>query len=86
MPGHPDPRVNLALALEAGGRPEGAMEQYRAALESYPEHIAAVQGLVRLQVRTNRRDAETRRLLGEVAMRGETRAWREWARVEMLRE
>lgn len=79
MPGHPDPRINLALTLERAGRIDEAMKNYIAAMEVYPEHIGAIQGLVRLQVRHNRVDERTPALLAEIALRGETAQWREWA-------
>ena len=80
MPGHPDPRVNLAFTLESAGRTDDAIATYRTALEVLPDDIAAMQGLARLQIRSGKRDEQTARLLSEVAMRGETRQWREWAR------
>jgi tetratricopeptide (TPR) repeat protein len=79
MPGHPDPRINLALTLERAGRIDEAMRNYAAALEVYPDHIGAMQGLVRLQVRHQRTDDRTATLLAEIAMRGENEQWREWA-------
>lgn len=79
MPGHPDPRINLALTLERASRVDEAMKNYASALEVYPDHIAAIQGLVRLQVKHNRIDDRTPSLLSEVALRGETIEWRKWA-------
>ncbi|HYE63784.1 MAG TPA: tetratricopeptide repeat protein [Phycisphaerales bacterium] len=79
MPGHPDPRMNLALTLEVAGRTEEAIDTYRTALEVYPEHIATMQALTRIQVRTGRSDAETKKMLAEIALRGETEEWRKWA-------
>jgi tetratricopeptide (TPR) repeat protein len=85
MPGHPDPRINLALTLERAGRIDDALRNYAAALEVYPDHIAAMQGLVRLQLRHDRRDDKTNSLLGEIAFRGETEQWRAWAQAEVAR-
>lgn len=79
MPGHPDPRVNLAFTLESAGRVDDAIATYRTALEVLPDDIASMQGLARLQIRSGRRDERTPRLLSEIAMRGESKAWREWA-------
>ncbi|MFN9968668.1 MAG: tetratricopeptide repeat protein [Phycisphaerae bacterium] len=79
MPGHPDPRVNLAFTLESAGRVDDAIATYRTALEVLPDDIASMQGLARLQIRSGRRDDRTPRLLSEIAMRGESKAWREWA-------
>jgi tetratricopeptide (TPR) repeat protein len=80
MPGHPDPRVNLALTLERAGRTSDALEAYETALEVYPNYLPAVQGLARLQRRAGRTDERTPRLLEEIALRGESEAWRRWAR------
>ena len=80
MPGHPDPRVNLAFTLESAGRTDDAIATYRTSLEVLPDDIAAMQGLARLQVRSGKRDEQTARLLSEIAMRGETPDWRDWAK------
>ncbi|MGD9689511.1 MAG: tetratricopeptide repeat protein [Phycisphaerales bacterium] len=79
MPGAPDPRVNLGIVLERAGRTRDALASYRAALEVSPEHIEAMQGLARLQLRRDRTDDETPRYLREIALRGTTPQWREWA-------
>lgn len=85
MPGHPDPRVNLALTLEAGGRISDAIASYEAALEVRPGHLPAIQGLARALVRTGNRDARTRELLDELVMRAPDDTWREWANLERSR-
>jgi tetratricopeptide (TPR) repeat protein len=83
MPGHPDPRLNLALTLERAGRTEEAIAQYDTALEVFPDHVPTMQALVRLQLRTGRSDDRTPRMLEEVALRGESEQWRGWARVRL---
>ncbi len=85
MPGHPDPRMNLALTLERAGRFEEAMASYDTALEVYPNYLPAIAGLASLQLRHNRTDERTRGFLEEIALRGETQEWREWARLQMTR-
>jgi len=85
MPGHPDPRLNLALVLEKAGRMDEALETYATALEAYPGHIPTVQAIARLQVRSGRTDERTAEFLDEIALRGETEAWRSWARGQRLR-
>lgn len=55
------------------------MRNYASALEVYPDHIAAIQGLVRLQLRHDRRDDKTDAMLADIALRGETAEWRDWA-------
>ncbi|MFN0012194.1 MAG: tetratricopeptide repeat protein [Phycisphaerales bacterium] len=83
LPGHPDPRVNLALTLERAGRTDEALATYDAALEVYPNHLGATQGLVRLQLRSGRADDRTLAMLQEVAMRGESDQWRSWAAAQV---
>ena len=86
MPGHPDPRMNLALTLEQAGKTDEAIQTYRTALEVWPGHIATVQALARLEVTSRRTSAELAGWLDEVALRGETGAWRDWARRERGRD
>lgn len=85
MPGHPDPRLNLALTLEKAGRTDEALTTYATALEVYPEHVPTMQALSRLQLSAGRTDDRTARMLDEVALRGETAAWRDWARFQRAR-
>jgi len=80
MPGHPDPRLNLALVLETAGRTDEALATYATALEVYPGHIHTIQALARLQVRSGNTCSRTAALLDTIAMRGETEQWRTWAR------
>ena len=82
MPGAPDPRMNLALTLERAGRTSEALDTYRTALEVYPGHIQTMQAIARLQVRAGRTDDLTQDYLREIALRGETERWREWARMQ----
>lgn len=85
MPGNPDPRMNLALTLEQAGQVDEAIETYKAALEVSPNHIPTMQALARLQLRRSRADEETPDLLKEIALRGETDRWREWAKGQLAR-
>lgn len=85
MPGHPDPRVNLALTLERAGRPDDAAEAYGAALEVHPGHMPATQGLARLEARRGRYDAGTSARLREIALGGTSEAWQSWARGRLAR-
>lgn len=84
MPGHPDPRMNLALTLERAGRTADALATYATALEVYPGHIPSIQALARLQLRAGRTDHRTADLLDEIAMRGESHEWKDWARAWRL--
>ena len=85
MPGHPDPRMNLALTLERAGRIEEALATYGTALEVYPNHLPTIQALARCQLRHSREDDRTAEWLSEVALRGETAEWREWAREQVAK-
>lgn len=80
MPGHPDPRVNLALCMEQAGRVDDALESYEAALQVWPEYLPAVQGIARATVRARREDPRLARWLEVIAMQGEDEGWVRWAR------
>jgi len=45
MPGHPDPRMNLALTLERAGRTDEAIQTYKTALEVFPGHVPTEQAV-----------------------------------------
>lgn len=79
MPGHPDPRVNLAIALEAGGKPGEAIEAARAALDLRPEYLPAIQTITFIQIRNHLSDERTPTQLALIAERAEDPAWRNWA-------
>jgi Flp pilus assembly protein TadD len=79
MPGHPDPRMNLALTLERAGRTDDALATYATALEVYPDHIPTLEAMALLQVRSGKTDEVTKKMLDEIALRGETDRWRTWA-------
>ncbi len=85
MPGHPDPRMNLALTLETAGQVDEAIQAYETALEVYPGHVPTVQGLARLYVQTGRTGPELAGWLDTIAMQGETEEWRGWAARERAR-
>lgn len=84
MPGHPDPRLNLGLALEKAGRASEAIEAYRTALDVYPGHLPTFQALSRCQLRHGLADDQTRDRLQEIALRGDVE-WRAWAMDWLLR-
>lgn len=85
MPGHPDPRLNLALTLERAGRFDDAVAGYQSALEVDPNHLPTMQALARLQVRCGKADERTVSLLREIALRTESPDWREWAMSQAAR-
>ena len=83
MPGHPDPRVNLALTLERAGQSDEAIATYSAALEVYPEFLPAVQGLASLLLRTDREDERLGHWLELIALRSRSQEWKEWAKRQL---
>lgn len=85
MPGHPDPRINLALVFEQAGRVDDALASYRSAAEVHPGHLPAIQGLARLQVRVRSDDPGLDGLLEEIALRSDDPVWRLWAERERIR-
>jgi len=76
--------MNLALVLERAGRTTEALETYRTALEVYPGHIPTMQAIARLQARSGKTDDTTHEYLREIALRGETPSWRQWAQQRSL--
>jgi tetratricopeptide (TPR) repeat protein len=84
MPGHPDPRLNLALTLERGGRIDEAITTFDTALEVFPGHLPTIMALARAQLRYDRPDHRTDDLLDEIALRGDEQ-WRKWAMLQKLR-
>jgi tetratricopeptide (TPR) repeat protein len=84
LPGHPDPRVNLALALETAGKTSEAMAAYDAALEVYPGYLPAVMGAASLSLRAGREEERLEGWLEEIAFRVEEPGWREWARENLV--
>jgi Tfp pilus assembly protein PilF len=85
MPGHPDPRVNLAITLERAGKTEDALATYTAALEVYPDYLPAIEGLASLTARTGKHDDHMQAWLKEIGMREEDAHWREWASAALSR-
>jgi Tfp pilus assembly protein PilF len=85
MPGHPDPRMNLALTLETAGQVDEAIQAYETALEVWPGHIATIQALARVHVCQGRASPELFAWLDAIALQGETPEWRAWAEREALR-
>lgn len=87
LPGLADPRFNLAMTLERVGRFDDAIDEYRSALEVYPGHIQSVQAMTRCQLRHDAanaaEDVEVAGNLREIALRGDSEEWREWARRQL---
>lgn len=80
MPGHPDPRVNLAITLERAGKLDEALAGYSAALEVAPEYVPAIEGLACLSMRMQRTEPRLVAWLERIALETDDPNWREWAR------
>jgi Tfp pilus assembly protein PilF len=85
MPGHPDPRVNLAMTLEMAGKVDEALASYKTALEVYSEYLPAIEGIARLTVRSGKKDESLVGWLQMIAMRAEEPAWRTWAQERLTK-
>jgi Tfp pilus assembly protein PilF len=85
MPGNPDPRLNLGLTFERAGLNERAFSAYDAALEASPTHIRTIQAVASLTLRTDRTNARLTGMLEDIALRGETSIWRNWAKEQLSR-
>lgn len=79
MPGHPDPRVNLAMVLEQGGKHADSLQAAASALELRPGYLPAIQTIAWVQLRNGLADAETPKHLDAIANRSDDPAWRDWA-------
>ena len=84
MPGHPDPRINLGIALERGGKVDDALEAYASAIEVFPGHLPSIQALARLQIRSGQRDEWTNELLEEIIQRS-NEDWKRWAKSQAMK-
>lgn len=85
MPGHPDPRVNLAMTLEMAGKVDEALASYKTALEVYPEYLPAIEGIARLTVRGGKQDERLLGWLEAIVMRAQNSDWRQWAQEELIK-
>ena len=80
MPGHPAPRVNLAMTLERAGKTDDALAAYDTALAVFEGYLPAIQGKARAQIESRKIDAGTTVLLDQIAMRGDDE-WKAWAKL-----
>jgi len=83
MPGHPDPRLNLAITLERGGQIKEAIATYEAVLDLRPEMQTAMIGLVSTQLRHRKTDDRTHELLDRIAESSTDDSIRDWARAQL---
>jgi len=85
MPGHPDPRVNLAITLEQGFKHQQALAAARAALEVRPGHLPAHQAIALIQCRNDLADEDTAEHLAAIIERAPDEEWRRWAETWALK-
>lgn len=85
MPGHPDPRVNLALCMERAGRVDDAIAGFEAALEVWPDYLPAVQGIALATVRARKEDPRLADWLQGIRARSTEGTWNAWAARELSR-
>ena len=85
MPGHPDPRLNLALTLERAGRVDDAIRACESALAVYPGHLPTEQQLAKLYIQMGQGPEELGGLLNRIALQGNSTAWRVWARQRQVK-
>ena len=85
LPGHPEPRLNLAIALMQGEKTDEALAAAHSALEVRPGYLPATQALAMLSIRSKRTGPETDGLLADIIERSEEISWRDWAQRERIR-
>lgn len=85
MPGHPEPRVNLAITLERGGKHGDAIDAAKTALEIRPGHMGALQTLAYIQIREGLVDKSTKGYLDAIVCRADDAQWRDWAARQRLK-
>jgi tetratricopeptide (TPR) repeat protein len=84
LPGNPEPRVNLAITLQRGGKYRDALDAARTALEVRPGNLPAVQIVAQIQVREGLADASTLDHLDTIVLRSGDPRWRDWAERQRL--
>lgn len=85
MPGHPEPRVNLAITLERGGRHQDALEAAQSALDVRPGHLGALKAVAWISIQEGQGDQSTLDHLDAIIARAEEPTWQSWARQERIR-
>jgi tetratricopeptide (TPR) repeat protein len=79
LPGHPEPRINIAITLDRGGKYADALDAARTALEVRPGNLAAVRTLAYIQINHGLTDEQTIAHLDTIVMRTVDDKWRIWA-------
>ena len=82
LPGHPDPRLNLAMTLDRAGQIDEALTEYRSALEVWPGHMPSIQAYAKCQIKHAVPQEDLPELLDRIALAGETEEWQLWGRLQ----
>jgi Tfp pilus assembly protein PilF len=85
MPRAAEPHNNLGLVLERGGRLDEAVQAYQKAASIRPDNPEFLANLARAKVKRGDTDAETRKLLGDIALKDARPEWRQWAQNRLMR-
>ena len=85
LPGHPEPRANLALTLERGGKHADAVEAALSAIEVRPGHLGAIKLIAMVSIDEGLVDPLIDEHLDAIATRAPEPEWREWAVEQRLR-
>jgi len=85
LPGNPEPRSNLAIALERGGRHSDALEAAQSALDVRPGHLGAIKTVAWITINEGHGDQTTISHLDAIVARAEQPEWRDWAFAHRLR-
>lgn len=72
--------MDLALTLERPEQVREAVASYMSVLEVYPGYMPAIRGAAQLTVSEVQQMAELQQWLAEIALGGESKGWRAWAR------
>ncbi|MBA2482357.1 MAG: hypothetical protein H0V44_16975 [Planctomycetes bacterium] len=79
LSGHPDPRVNLAIVLEKGGKSQDAIASCKTALEIQPGYLPAVQTAALIQAHHGIASEDQIAHLDTIIERSSDPVWRHWA-------
>lgn len=85
LPGHPEPRVNMALVLERCSRYTEAHEAASAALEIAPDYLPAMEVLALLGSTNSEVGHGSDQWLHVILERESDGVWQEWSRGEIIR-
>ncbi|MBA3708103.1 MAG: hypothetical protein H0W83_04670 [Planctomycetes bacterium] len=84
LSGHPDPRVNLAMALEQGGKSQDAIASCKTALEIQPGYLPAIQTAALIQAHNGIASDDQVANLSTIIERSSDPIWRDWAMKQRL--